>query len=150
MTTIADMPSSLTQSQQAYIKDVQDYRGYYDKRAVTAKRNYLMIKALTVLGGALVPAVLVLPVQNATFVATFLSIMVVALLAIEEIFHYGLLWRNFRTNEQFLRQQLLYFIHRSGPYQGEDAEAAFKNLLLRVEEAIQRENISTLDVALSG
>jgi hypothetical protein len=35
---------------------VKQYRGYYDSKAVVAKSRFLRMKAFSVLGGALVPA----------------------------------------------------------------------------------------------
>ena len=102
---------------QDYIeKRVEQYASWYDKKCGPIKNRYLNIKAATVIGGALVPVLV-----NANFdflgtgfdvariAATLLSLIVVILVSWDSVFQYGKQWKNYRSSEQFLRQEAILF-----------------------------------------
>lgn len=60
-------------------------------------------------------------------------------------FQYGKQWKNYRSTEQFLRQEAIYFKHRTGFYAKLDEANSFRIFVERVENAIAPENAVTLD-----
>ncbi|MBO0791807.1 MAG: DUF4231 domain-containing protein [Ktedonobacteraceae bacterium] len=130
-----------------YIKNrIEQYKGWYDKKAVSMKTLYLRMKAVIVIGGALVPILVNIPLPYINIAATIVSALVLGLIALDSVFHYGEQWRNYRSTEQFLGQEVIFFKHRIGPYSDLDESTAFRTLVKRVEEAIEQENAVTLDV----
>ena len=131
---------------------VEQYASWYDSKCGPLKNRYLSIKALAVIGGSLVP---VLVNVNFTFLnigfdlakllATLLSLMVVIFVSWESVFQYGKQWKNYRSTEQFLRQEAIYFKNKVGFYSGMEESHAFKIFVERVENAIAQENSVTLD-----
>jgi len=77
---------------------------------------------------------------------TVLSLVVVILVSLESVFHYREQWKNYRSTEQLLGDETVYFETRVGPYEGFSAQEAFRTLVERVESAIAAENASTLNV----
>jgi hypothetical protein len=133
-------------------KRVEQYAGWYDKKCGPLKQQHLRIKAVTVIGGALVPVLvnanfdfLRLGVDVAKVGATLLSLLVVILVSWDSVFQYGKQWKNYRSTEQFLRQEAYLFKYRAGFYAEMDEAKAFKIFVERVEGAIAQENSVTLD-----
>ncbi len=80
-------------------------------------------------------------------VATAISIMVVLLVSLESVFHYREQWVNYRSTEQYLRKEYFLFTAKEGIYADLDEDAeAFRTFVERVEQAIDVENASTLQV----
>ncbi len=124
---------------------VEQYAGWYDKKSSPIKTRYLYLKAFTVIGGALVPVLVNLPGPYASAAATILSLMVVILVSWDSVFQYGKQWKNYRSTEQFLRQETIMFKHRAGFYAALDDTKAFRIYVERCENAIAQENAVTLD-----
>ena len=138
---------------QDYIENrVEQYANWYDKKCGPLKERFLYIKSVTVIGGALVP---VLVNSNFEFIttrfdvakvaATLLSLIVVILVSWDSVFQYGKQWKNYRSTEQFLRQEAVFFKHRTGFYAELDDVKAFRIFVERIENAIAQENAVTLD-----
>jgi hypothetical protein len=145
-------PSSLTP--ETYIKDrLEQYQGWYDRKAVTVKSNYLRMRACSVIGGAIVPVLI--NVQQPAWVThgldpikivvTLISLMVVTFVSLESVFHYREQWKNYRSTEQLLGHERFLFLSRVGRYAGLDDDKAFHLLVERVEDAIASENAATLN-----
>jgi|SRR3990172_1522039 len=135
-----------TSKEQEYISNrIEQYAGWYDRKSSKLKNQYLRVKAITVVGGALVPVLVNMGWQYASIVATIVSLMVVILVSWDSVFQYGKQWRNYRSTEQFLREELIYYQNRVSFYAQLDDVAAFKTLVERVETAIAQENAVTLD-----
>jgi hypothetical protein len=131
---------------QDYITNrVEQYAGWYDKKSSALKNQFLRVRAVTVVGGALVPVLVNMGWTYASVAATIVSLLVVILVSWDSVFQYGKQWRNYRSTEQFLRQELIYFQNRVSFYAKLDDEEAFKTLVERVETAIAQENAVTLD-----
>jgi hypothetical protein len=131
---------------QDYITNrVEQYAGWYDRKSSQLKNQYLRVKAVTVVGGALVPVLVNLGWAYASLLATIVSLMVVILVSWDSVFQYGKQWRNYRSTEQFLRQELIYYQNGVSFYARLSPEDAFKTLVERVETAIAQENAVTLD-----
>jgi hypothetical protein len=120
---------------------------WYDKAASTSKSRYLNFKAATVIGGAIVPVLVnidVIPYIN--IVTTVISLIVVLLVSLESVYHYREQWTNYRSTEQNLRNEYFVFVTKDGPYAGIKKEEAFLQFVLRIENTIEAENSSTLQV----
>ncbi len=150
------MSESLTTlTPEAYITQrLEQYQGWYDKKAVAVKTRYLRMRACSVIGGAIVPVLI--NVQQPTWmvygldpikvVVTLISLMVVAFVSLESVFHYREQWKNYRSTEQLLGHERFYFLSRVGRYAELDDEKAFRTFVERVEDAIASENSATLNV----
>jgi hypothetical protein len=129
-----------------YIQErVDQYAGWYDRKAGPLKTRYLYLRALIVVGGALVPVLVNLAPPFASVAATIVSLMVVILVSWDTVFQYGKQWKNYRSTEQFLRQEAVLFKYRVGFYAPLDDDQAFRIFVERIENAIAQENAVTLD-----
>jgi hypothetical protein len=145
--------SKLLVTPEQYISErLEQYQGWYDKKSVAMKSKYLRMRALSVVGGSLVP-VLINVTHDATLwgisvvkaVVTLISLGVVISLSLESVFHYREQWKNYRSTEQLLGHEKFYFRTRVGRYHGLSDEAAFRLLVERVEDAVAAENAATLN-----
>jgi hypothetical protein len=146
-----DSGSQLTHEQ--YITQrLEQYQGWYDKKAVLMKAKYLRMRATSVIGGSLVPVLINVPyhadvggISVVQVVVTVISLGVVISLSLETVFHYREQWKNYRSTEQLLGHERFYFQTRVGRYHGLSDEDAFRALVGRVEEAVAAENAATLN-----
>lgn len=127
---------------------LNQFREWYDKKAVAAKRNYQWMRAITVVGGSIVPVVvnLPLPPEPTRYLTTAISLIVVVLISLESVFHFREQWKNYRATEQLLEREYFNFVSGEGAYRNIDAREAFVAFVDRVENAIASENASTLNV----
>jgi hypothetical protein len=134
-------------SQEYIVERINQYREWYDKKATTAKNTYLYMRTITVLGGAIVP-VLINVTNNSwmKFFTSGISLMVVILISLESVYHYREQWKNYRSTEQLIAKEYFNFSTAEGPFKKMQKEDAFILLVTRVENAIESENASTLNV----
>ena len=119
---------------------------YYNKSAGKAKQRYLQMRAITVIGGALVPVLVNVDLPYVNIVTTAISLVVVLFVSLETVYRYREQWTNYRTAEQNLRNEYFLFTSRSGAYAELDEPVAFTLFVNRVEGAIDAESASTLRV----
>jgi len=119
---------------------------YYNKSAGKAKKRYLQMRAITVVGGALVPVLVNVNSPYVDILTTAISLVVVLFVSLETVYRYREQWTNFRTAEQNLRNEYFSFTSDSGIYADLDEPAAFKLFVNRIEQAIEAESASTLRV----
>jgi hypothetical protein len=119
---------------------------YYNKSATRSKQRYLQMRAITVVGGALVPVLVNVNTPYIDILTTALSLMVVLFVSLETVYRYREQWTNYRTAEQNLRNEYFLFTSKSGGYAGLDEPSAFTLFVDRVEQAIEAESASTLRV----
>lgn len=133
-----------------YIKNrVRQYQDWYNGKAITAKKRYLQMRTIAVVGGAIVPALVNLPSVYFRLVATALSLLVVVTISLESVHHYREQWKNYRSTEQFLHHEVVFFRSGTAAYQGQSEP--FRLLVERCESAIAAENTSTLNtMTLAG
>jgi hypothetical protein len=62
------------------------------------------------------------------------------------VLHFREQWVNYRSTEQYLRKEYFLFTANEGPYAEMSDKEAFRFFVERVEEAIDAENTSTLQV----
>ncbi|MFD8726152.1 DUF4231 domain-containing protein [Streptomyces sp. NPDC059629] len=105
---------------------------------------------LTPRRGALVPVLVNLDLSFAKLTATVLSLIVVGSVSLESVYRYREQWKNYRSTEQLLGHERIYFETKVGPYAGLSESEAFTTLVARVESAIANENSATLNVMTLG
>ena len=137
-----------------YISErIDQYQKWYDKKSVSTKTLYLRMRAFSVVGGGLVPVLVNIPWKFAIagfpviqIIVTVLSLLVVICVSLESVFHYREQWKNYRSTEQLLGHEKVFYFSRVGRYRELSDEDAFRTLVERVEEAIVAENAATLNV----
>ncbi len=128
---------------------INQFREWYDKKATKAKRNYLYMRTITVLGGAMVPVLINMTDKEhdwLKYITSAISLLVVILVSLESVFHYREQWKNYRSTEQLLAREYFNYSSAEGPYKMMTKEEAFLLLVDRTENAIESENASTLNV----
>lgn len=112
---------------------MKQYQGWYDRKAVSCKNRYLMMRAFTVVAGGIVPVLVNVepsvnnfvgyPVMKA--VITVISLLVVVTVSLESVFHYREQWKNYRSTEQFLGHEQFEFRTGVGAYNDLDQTKRF-------------------------
>ena len=134
---------------------VEQYREWYDSKAVKMKTKYMQGRIASALSAVLIPVVTnidwAVSYDGSSFdisniIVTVLGTLVAVLIALEGVLHHREQWKNYRTTEQNLQTQKQLFVHRVGDYSSLDDSKAFKLLVSRVEAAIAEENAVTLNV----
>ncbi|MFE1383872.1 DUF4231 domain-containing protein [Streptomyces sp. NPDC058740] len=126
------------------------YQQWYDRKATRMKAMHLRMRTVSVVGGALVPVLVNLDMGFARITATVISLVVVASVSLESVYRYREQWKNYRSTEQLLGHERVYFAARVGPYDRLSERDAFTALVARVEKAIANENAATLNVMTLG
>ncbi|MFC9591575.1 DUF4231 domain-containing protein [Streptomyces sp. NPDC056944] len=126
------------------------YQGWYDAKATRMKAMHLRMRTVSVVGGALVPVFVNVDLDFARITATVLSVVVVAAVSLESVYRYREQWKNYRSTEQLLGHERVYFETEVGPYHNLGRREAFAVLVSRVEKAIANENSATLNVMTLG
>jgi len=143
---------------ESYLKDRLDqYKNWYDNKAVSAKKKYLRGRVWAAIGAVIVPVLTNITLPSVSLIdgyyisitkilVTIVSTAVALSIALEGVLHYREQWKNYRTTEQYLTAQKNLFCNNVGDYSGLSREDAFKLLVNRVETAITEENAITLNV----
>jgi hypothetical protein len=130
-----------------YIEErVMQYQDWYDKKSVKCKALYLRMRALSVVGAAIVPVLVNINVQYINYATTVISLIVVIFVSLESVLHYREQWKNYRSTQQYLNRERLYFLTKEGPYRQVNEKDAFVLFVERIESAIENENIATLSI----
>jgi hypothetical protein len=144
--SVQSTDDDLTGAQRLYlIERVQQYQAWYNRKAVHTKALYLRMRTCAVVGGAIVPVLVNVTWSYTKVATTCISLVVVMLVSLESVYHYREQWKNYRSTEQLIGHEQVYFTNRIGPYDGMDRARAFKLLVDRVETAIASENAATLN-----
>jgi hypothetical protein len=131
---------------------LEQYRSWYDKKAVTSKSRYLKMRGFTVIAGGLVPVLANIPELSVhgypliRILLTIVSLLVVVAVSLESVLHYREQWKNYRSTEQFLGHERFLYESSVGPYRDLSVSDAFQLLVQRSEDAIAAENTATLNV----
>ncbi|MET9374799.1 DUF4231 domain-containing protein [Streptomyces sp. NPDC002992] len=155
MDEVGDAPvtgvASAGMTPQGYVESrLAQYQEWYDRKATKMKAMHLRMRTVSVVGGALVPVLVNLDMSFAKATATALSLVVVASVSLESVYRYREQWKNYRSTEQLLGHERVYFEARVGPYRKLSDRDAFTTLVARVEKAIANENSATLNVMTLG
>lgn len=146
-----------TDAERYIVERVCQYRDWYNKKSVSMKRCYLRMRAFSVVAGSIVPVLInVDPRVSVTFFAlkiapmqalvTVISILVVASVSLESVLHCREQWKNYRSTEQMLGHELVFFRNRVGRYRDLTDADAFRAFVERIEDMIRAENAATLNV----
>ncbi|MEU3399135.1 DUF4231 domain-containing protein [Streptomyces filamentosus] len=136
---------------QKYVESrLAQYQEWYDVKATRMKAMHLRMRTVSVVGGSLVPVFVNVDAPFARVTATVLSVVVVAAVSLESVYRYREQWKNYRSTEQLLGHERVYFETRVGPYRELSRREAFTVLVARVEKAIANENAATLNVMTLG
>ncbi|MBV9967428.1 MAG: DUF4231 domain-containing protein, partial [Alphaproteobacteria bacterium] len=103
---------------------VVTYQQWYDRKAVIAKSRFLWMRGFSVVGGAIVPVLVNLPIKQevvsglsaVTIAVTIISLLVVICVSLESVLHYREQWKNYRSTEQLLGHEMIAFRAETGPY----------------------------------
>jgi hypothetical protein len=134
-------------SEEYIIERINQFRAWYDKKASSAKKKYQSMQAATVLGGAVVP--ILINISDETwmkYVNSVISLGVIVLISLETVYHFREQWKNYRSTEQLIAKEYFNYVSGEGPYRNLSPKDAFLQLVERVENAIESENASTLNV----
>ena len=115
-----------------------------EKKAGRARNRYYALRLITLVGALLVPALVTLDPKDDTLhdavrVATWAVSLVVAIsAALEQFFHFGDRWRNYRRTAELLKSEGWLYLQLSGPYgvNGATHAAAYPAFAVRVEELL--------------
>lgn len=118
---------------------------WVENKANQARNNYYRLRLTTVIGALLVPALVSVNaasdnVDLAFRIATWVVSVVVAVsAAVEQFFHFGDRWRNYRQTAEQLKAEGWLFFQLSGPYSADGAthELTYSSFANRVEELIK-------------
>ena len=116
-----------------------------EAQAAKARTRYYVLRLTTVIGAVLVPALVSLNPSNenlddAARIATWVVSLVVAIsAAVEQFFHFGDRWRNYRRTAERLKAEGWLYLELAGPYATDHAThaSAFDDFALRVEEVLR-------------
>jgi hypothetical protein len=131
------------------------YAGWYDKKAIKAKRQFLWSRTIIALGAILTPFLATHDFSVSAFGLEFdlsrtlsglIGISIASLVALEGIFKFQDQWKNYRTTEQYIITHIFMFGHGVGEYDGIDCNDGFKKFVQNIEVAIKSENEVTLNV----
>ncbi|MEU6986233.1 DUF4231 domain-containing protein [Streptomyces sp. NPDC046324] len=145
-----DVSGGVMTAQRYVDSRLTQYQEWYDLKATRMKAMHLRMRTLAVVGGALVPVLVNLDMGFAKMTATVLSLVVVASVSLESVYRYREQWKNYRSTEQLLGHERVYFAARVGPYHNLSDRECFTTLVARVEKAIASENAATLNVMTLG
>ena len=89
---------------------------WYDREAGKAKKAYMRLRLVSVVGGALVPVLINVDIPYMTATTTVISLLVLLAVSIDSVYHYGEQWSSYRSTEQFLRREYYLYTVNEGPY----------------------------------
>jgi len=111
-------------------------REWYSKKSTWNKRWHQGLQLFIALGAIAVPVILNIA-EVPKVVPTILSGLVAAAAAVENVYHFGDNWRNFRQTLEALKREKALFDAGGGPYKNHDT--AFARFIERVEGLIAEE-----------
>lgn len=118
---------------------------WMEGRANHARSRYYFLRLITIIGGAIVPALVSLNIggqaaKSIPWITFGLSLLVAISAAVEEFFHYGERWRHYRRTVELLKTEGWQFFQLSGSYREYKSHAeTYPAFATRVEDIIQRD-----------
>jgi uncharacterized protein DUF4231 len=122
---------------------------YWDKRANESERKYYALRSATAVLSVIIPALVSLNLVNEPtlaglgvkqWFAILLGMIVASSVALEEIFHFGDIWREKRNAVELLMIEGWRFFQLSGDqYKGKEYKEAYAVFASQVEGIIQKE-----------
>ena len=132
-----------------------DQRDYASRESAKNQKRYVRLRLIAIIGGVLIPALVSLNL-DAPFnvylraIVWVVSLSVAISTAVEEFFHYGERWVNYRRTTELLKMEFWQFIQRSGPYQRfRSHRTSYDDFAARVEQIIMQDvNLYVTELAL--
>ena len=123
---------------------------WLEGRAEKSKKQYYRLRLVTIIGGVIVPALVSLNIDGSNgqnniqqilgWIAFGLSQAVAISAAVEEFFHYGDRYRNYRNTAETMKIEGWQFFQLSGPYRNAQSHAeVYSDFAQRVENILQRD-----------
>ena len=108
--------------------------------------RYNFTRIITIVGGVIIPALVSLNINGNGVGAIFgwltfaLSQIVAICAALEEFFHYGELYRQYRNSSELMQMEAWYYLQLSGIYKNFSThQLAYKTFAGRVEKIIEQD-----------
>lgn len=132
-----------------------DQRDYASRESAKNQKRYIRLRLIAIIGGVLIPALVSLNLNEPynlylRVIVWVISLSVAISTAVEEFFHYGERWVNYRRTTELLKMEFWQFIQRSGPYQRfHSHRTSYDDFAARVEQIILQDvNLYVTELAL--
>jgi len=121
---------------------------YWDQRSRKSRRKYFAYRTIVLIGGVLIPALVSLQTSNLVadkykgliqFAAIVTGLLIAIAAGVEEIFHYGEIWREKRKAAELLKIEGWRYFQLAGPYRKATHKMAYPDFAGNVEVMIERE-----------
>ncbi|MGK7896129.1 MAG: DUF4231 domain-containing protein [Xenococcus sp. (in: cyanobacteria)] len=123
---------------------------WLEGRAEKSQKRYYRLRLVTIIGGVIVPALVSLNIDGGNgsnniqqilgWIAFGLSQAVAISAAVEEFFHYGERYRNYRNTAEAMKIEGWQFFQLSGPYcNAQTHDEVYSDFAQRVENIIRRD-----------
>lgn len=116
----------------------QSQRDYYSKRSAENRRWHQSLQLFIALAAVAVPILLNIS-QVSTVIPMILSGLIAGATALENVYHYGDNWRNYRQTLETLKRERALFDAKAGLYG--DQKKAFLLFVERVESVLSEETV---------
>jgi hypothetical protein len=122
-----------------------NYVLWWSSRASKAKWKYYLLRAAVVVGGSLIPALIALREldwgPDWLFAASSIlaSLVVAVCVGLEELFHFGEIWREKRAAAELIKVEGFRFFQLTEPYRAMSHKTGYPVFAERVEALIERE-----------
>lgn len=116
---------------------------WVEQKATKARDRYYRLRLTTMVGAVLLPALITVhatqdKLDSALRGATWLVSLIVAVsAAVEQLFHFGERWRNYRRTAERLKSEGWLLFQLSGPYSAGSHAAAYPAFAERVEDLLK-------------
>jgi Protein of unknown function (DUF4231) len=110
--------------------------------------TYFAYRTIVLIGGVLIPALVSLQTSNLVadnykgliqFAAIVTGLLIAIAAGVEEIFHYGEIWREKRKAAELLKIEGWRYFQLAGPYRKATHKVAYPDFAANVEVMIERE-----------
>lgn len=116
----------------------------YREKAKYCRGTYLYATFTSIILSSSIPILINLKVP--IWITTIISFLVIALITIENVFHFRDRWKNYQIAEETLRKEKYLFQTKSRYYEDITEKEAYKKFIDSVERIIENERISTIQV----
>jgi uncharacterized membrane protein YhaH (DUF805 family) len=148
LTEIIDKLDGLSDIQKDWLKERWlDQVIWIEGRANRHRNRYNFWRVFAIVGGILIPVLITMSqlenpswLSSLAWIAMLLGAVVAIATSVEEFFHDGERWRNYRGSAELLKSEGWHFVNLSGPYsRSGDHPKAFKKFAVSVEGIIQKD-----------
>jgi Protein of unknown function (DUF4231) len=121
---------------------------YWDQRSRRSRRKYFAYRTIVLIGGVLIPALVSLQTSSLVadkykgliqFAAIVTGLLIAIAAGVEEIFHYGEIWREKRKAAELLKSEGWRYFQLAGPYRKATHKVAYPDFAGNVEAMIESE-----------